>query len=116
MARSPFSEETIDRFLPLLDDTVFVKELGEELKNAFKVRSSLGSVKFRRPIQKPMKKASFQHDKGFDKKMFENQLSVMRGQIFNLREALRTKKSPYQLVLMPAQYMVEVSYFPTLTV
>ncbi|RCN46739.1 hypothetical protein ANCCAN_07181 [Ancylostoma caninum] len=32
----------------------------------------------------------------------------MRGQIFNLREALRTKKSPYQLILMPAQYMVEV--------
>ncbi|EPB76735.1 hypothetical protein ANCCEY_04171 [Ancylostoma ceylanicum] len=47
-------------------------------------------------------------DKGFDKKMFERQLSVMRGQIFNLREALRTKKSPYQLILMPAQYMVEV--------
>ncbi|KIH55855.1 hypothetical protein ANCDUO_13978 [Ancylostoma duodenale] len=47
-------------------------------------------------------------DKGFDKKLFERQLSVMRGQIFNLREALRTKKSPYQLILMPAQYMVEV--------
>lgn len=42
----------------------------------------------------------FQKDKGFDKKMFERQLSVMRGQIFNLREALRTKKSPYQLILV----------------
>ena len=32
----------------------------------------------------------------------------MRGQIFNLREALRTKKSPAQLVMMPPQYMIEV--------
>ena len=42
----------------------------------------------------------FQRDKGFDKKIFGRQLSVMRGQIFNLREALRTKKSPYQLILV----------------
>ncbi|GMT36797.1 hypothetical protein PFISCL1PPCAC_28094, partial [Pristionchus fissidentatus] len=84
IARQSFSQETIDRFLPLLDDANFVAELGEELREVFK------------------------SDKGFDKKMFERQLSVMRGQIFNLREALRTKKSPYQLVLMPAQYMVEV--------
>ncbi|GMT05897.1 hypothetical protein PENTCL1PPCAC_28071, partial [Pristionchus entomophagus] len=84
IARQAFSQETIDRFLPLLDDANFVAELGEELRDVFK------------------------SDKGFDKKMFERQLSVMRGQIFNLREALRTKKSPYQLVLMPAQYMVEV--------
>ncbi|GMR61745.1 hypothetical protein PMAYCL1PPCAC_31940, partial [Pristionchus mayeri] len=84
IARQTFSQETIDRYLPLLDDANFVAELGEELRDVFK------------------------SDKGFDKKMFERQLSVMRGQIFNLREALRTKKSPYQLVLMPAQYMVEV--------
>ncbi|WKY16940.1 hypothetical protein Q1695_001502 [Nippostrongylus brasiliensis] len=84
MAQKPFSEETVNAILPLLDDTNFVRELGEELKQVFK------------------------KDKGFDKKMFERQLSVMRGQIFNLREALRTKKSPYQLILMPAQYMVEV--------
>ncbi|KAK6060564.1 hypothetical protein COOONC_01773 [Cooperia oncophora] len=77
MAQKPFSDETISAILPLLDDTNFVRELGEELKQVFK------------------------KDKGFDKKMFERQLSVMRGQIFNLREALRTKK-------MPAQYMVEV--------
>ncbi|EYC37241.1 hypothetical protein Y032_0812g2470 [Ancylostoma ceylanicum] len=84
MAQKPFSDETIDAILPKLDDTNFVRELGEELKQVFR------------------------KDKGFDKKMFERQLSVMRGQIFNLREALRTKKSPYQLILMPAQYMVEV--------
>lgn len=32
----------------------------------------------------------------------------MRGQIFNLREALRTRKSPADLVMMPPQYMIEV--------
>ncbi|KAJ1359792.1 hypothetical protein KIN20_018595 [Parelaphostrongylus tenuis] len=84
MAQKPFSEETVNAILPLLDDTNFVRQLGEELKQVFK------------------------NDKGFDKKIFERQLSVMRGQIFNLKEALRTRKSPYQLILMPAQYMVEV--------
>jgi hypothetical protein len=35
-------------------------------------------------------------------------MDVMRGQIFNLREALRTHKSPVGLVQMPPQMMVEV--------
>ncbi|VBB32996.1 unnamed protein product [Acanthocheilonema viteae] len=47
-------------------------------------------------------------DPGFDKKMFELQLSVLRGQIFNLREALRLRKSPQQLVQMQPQLIVEV--------
>ncbi|PAV91199.1 hypothetical protein WR25_09185 [Diploscapter pachys] len=83
-AHQPFTDETIEKILPLLDNAEFVRSLGEDLRQIFK------------------------KDKGFDKKLFEKQLSVMRGQIFNLREALRTKKSPYQLVMMPAQYMVEV--------
>ncbi|CAJ0584676.1 unnamed protein product, partial [Mesorhabditis spiculigera] len=83
-ARLPFSDEIIDLILPKLDEIDFVRALGEELRQQFK------------------------KDKGFDKKMFERQLSVMRGQIFNLREALRTGKTPYQLVMMTAQYMVEV--------
>ncbi|CAD6185090.1 unnamed protein product [Caenorhabditis auriculariae] len=83
-ARQPFSDETIDLLLPKLDDTKFVRELCEDLRLVFK------------------------NDKGFDKKIFERQMSVMRGQIFNLREALMKKKSPYQLIQMPAQYMVEV--------
>lgn len=33
----------------------------------------------------------------------------MRGQIFNLREALRTHKSPVGLVQMPPQLMIEVN-------
>ncbi|CAJ0953993.1 unnamed protein product, partial [Mesorhabditis belari] len=83
-ARQTFSQEIVDLILPQLDDIDFVRSLGEELKLLFK------------------------KDKGFDKRNFEKQLSVMRGQIFNLREALRTAKSPFQLVMMPAQYMVEV--------
>jgi phosphatidylinositol 4-kinase type 2 len=83
-ARLPFSDETIEKILPLLDDTDFVRELGNDLKRIF------------------------ESDPGFDKKLFAKQLSVMRGQIFNLREALRTRKCPNQLVLMPSQYMIEV--------
>uniref|UniRef100_A0AC34GRS1 Phosphatidylinositol 4-kinase type 2 n=1 Tax=Panagrolaimus sp. ES5 TaxID=591445 RepID=A0AC34GRS1_9BILA len=83
-ARLPFSDETIEKILPLLDDTDFVRELGNDLKRIFET------------------------DAGFDKKLFAKQLSVMRGQIFNLREALRTRKSPAQLVMMPSQYMIEV--------
>ncbi|CAB3410339.1 unnamed protein product [Caenorhabditis bovis] len=83
-ARIPFSDETIELLLPKLDDTKFVRKLCEDLRQLFK------------------------NDKGFDKKIFEKQMSVMRGQIFNLREALMKKKSPYQLIQMPPQLMVEV--------
>jgi len=44
----------------------------------------------------------FQQDKGFDRHMFERQMSVMRGQILNLTQALKDCKSPVQLVQMPA--------------
>ncbi|XP_044537690.1 phosphatidylinositol 4-kinase type 2-beta [Gracilinanus agilis] len=44
---------------------------------------------------------SHQTDKGFDKATFENQMSVMRGQILNLTQALKDGKSPLQLVQMP---------------
>lgn len=43
-----------------------------------------------------------QQDKGFDKGLFEKQMSVMRGQILNLTQALKDGKSPVQLVQMPA--------------
>jgi hypothetical protein len=45
---------------------------------------------------------TFQQDKGFDRHMFERQMSVMRGQILNLTQALKDCKSPVQLVQMPA--------------
>ncbi|KAG1657353.1 Ectonucleoside triphosphate diphosphohydrolase 7 [Nymphon striatum] len=41
-------------------------------------------------------------DKGFDRQIFERQMSVMRGQILNLTQALKDGKSPVQLVQMPA--------------
>jgi hypothetical protein len=34
--------------------------------------------------------------------MFDRQMSVMRGQILNLTQALKDGKSPVQLVQMPA--------------
>lgn len=44
----------------------------------------------------------FKQDKGFDQRLFERQMSVMRGQILNLSQALKDGKSPVQLVQMPA--------------
>ncbi len=44
---------------------------------------------------------NFQTDKGFDRHLFEKQMSVMRGQILNLTQALKDGKSPLQLVQMP---------------
>jgi hypothetical protein len=38
-----------------------------------------------------------QKDGGFNKRTFERQMCVLRGQIFNLREALRSRKTPEQL-------------------
>uniref|UniRef100_A0A6M2DM22 Phosphatidylinositol 4-kinase type 2 n=1 Tax=Xenopsylla cheopis TaxID=163159 RepID=A0A6M2DM22_XENCH len=77
-AKVPFSQDTRDRVLPLLSDMNFVQELCDELYVLFK------------------------QDKGFDKSLFEKQMSVMRGQILNLTQALRDGKSPVQLVQMPA--------------
>ena len=44
---------------------------------------------------------AFQTDKGFDRHLFEKQMSVMRGQILNLTQALKDGRSPLQLVQMP---------------
>lgn len=76
-ARTPFSEETKLHVLPKLSDVTFVQTLCEDLYDLFK------------------------KDKGFDKSAFHKQMSVMRGQILNLTQALRDGKSPLQLVQMP---------------
>ncbi|XP_054544270.1 phosphatidylinositol 4-kinase type 2-beta [Talpa occidentalis] len=76
-AKVPFSEETRNLILPLISDMNFVQDLCEDLYELFKT------------------------DKGFDKATFESQMSVMRGQILNLTQALRDGKSPLQLVQMP---------------
>ncbi|KAL7077920.1 hypothetical protein ACQ4LE_003439 [Meloidogyne hapla] len=84
IAQRPFSDEIVNKVLPLVDNTDFVRELGNDLRKIFET------------------------DKGFDKKTFAKQLSVIRGQMFNLREALRSRKSPAQLVQMTPQYMIEI--------
>uniref|UniRef100_A0A0P4WJ62 Phosphatidylinositol 4-kinase type 2 n=1 Tax=Scylla olivacea TaxID=85551 RepID=A0A0P4WJ62_SCYOL len=77
-AKIPFSTETRELVLPPLSDMNFVQELCDDMYNLF------------------------QTDKGFDRHIFERQMSVMRGQVLNLTQALRDGKSPVQLVQMPA--------------
>ncbi|XP_076435140.1 phosphatidylinositol 4-kinase type 2-beta-like isoform X2 [Babylonia areolata] len=76
-AKVPFSVEIREQVLPLLSDMNFVQDLCDDLHDLFK------------------------HDKGFDYRTFEKQMSVMRGQILNLTQALKDGKSPVQLVQMP---------------
>jgi len=76
-AKKPFSPETRDQILDKLSDMNFVQDLCDDMYNLFKT------------------------DKGFDRHMFEKQMSVMRGQILNLSQALKDGKSPLQLVQMP---------------
>ncbi|EGW12600.1 Phosphatidylinositol 4-kinase type 2-beta [Cricetulus griseus] len=76
-SKVPFSEEIRNLILPYISDMNFVQDLCEDLYELFKT------------------------DKGFDKAAFESQMSVMRGQILNLTQALRDGKSPVQLVQMP---------------
>ncbi|XP_044623589.1 phosphatidylinositol 4-kinase type 2-beta isoform X3 [Equus asinus] len=76
-AKVPFSEEIRNLILPCISDMNFVQDLCEDLHELFKM------------------------DRRFDKATFESQMSVMRGQILNLTQALRDGKSPVQLVQMP---------------
>ncbi|VVC43144.1 Phosphatidylinositol 3-/4-kinase, catalytic domain [Cinara cedri] len=77
-AKIPFSKDIKELVLPYLSDMNFVQDLCDDLYTLFKM------------------------DKGFDRHMFEKQMSVMRGQILNLTQALKDGKSPVQLVQMPA--------------
>lgn len=76
-SKIPFSQETRQRLYPLLTDMNFVQNLCDELRRVFS------------------------KDKGFDRNMFERQMSVLRGQILNLTQALKEGKTPFQLVQMP---------------
>ncbi len=73
----PFSKRIRDLVLPKVSDMDFVQELVNDLHTMFKT------------------------DKGFDRHLFEKQMSVVRGQMLNLSQALREGKSPLQLVQMP---------------
>lgn len=77
-AKVPFSDAIKHHVLPSLSDLNFVEELCTDLYELFR------------------------QDKGFDKRLFERQMAVMRGQILNLTQALKDNKSPVQLVQMPA--------------
>jgi len=76
-AKTPFSKEIRELVLSPISDMNFVQELCDELFELFST------------------------DKGFDRQVFEKQMSVLRGQILNLSQALRDAKSPVQLVQMP---------------
>jgi len=76
-AKIPFSQETQKHFYAQLADMNFVHELCDDLYQIFS------------------------KDKGFDRNMFERQMSVLRGQVLNLTQALKEGKTPFQLVQMP---------------
>jgi len=76
-AKTPFSEEIKELVLAPISDMNFVQELCDELFELFST------------------------DRGFDRQVFEKQMSVLRGQILNLTQALKDGKSPVQLVQMP---------------
>lgn len=77
-AKEPFSNSIKELVLPKLADMNFVQELCDELYLLFEL------------------------DKGFDRHLYEKQMSVMRGQILNLSQAMKDCKSPLQLVQMPS--------------
>eukprot|EP00041_Stephanoeca_diplocostata_P018670 m.392732 g.392732 ORF g.392732 m.392732 type:complete len:339 (-) comp21084_c0_seq6:248-1264(-) len=76
-AKLPFSEETANALLPVLGDDDRVEELINILYEVFQL------------------------DGGFDRALFNKQMGVLRGQVVNVREALRKRCSPLQLVKMP---------------
>ena len=76
-SKIPFSEETRRTYYGLLTDMNFVQEICDDLYHVFS------------------------KDAGFDKRLFERQMSVLRGQILNLTQVLKEGKTPFQLVQMP---------------
>ncbi|RUS81541.1 hypothetical protein EGW08_010711 [Elysia chlorotica] len=76
-AKVPFSKDIQDLLLHNLEDSNFVQDLCDDILELFS------------------------HDKGFDRPTFEKQIAVMRGQIYNLIEALKKQMSPVDLVKMP---------------
>jgi len=83
-AKTPFSQETANLLLPILSDDDRVEALVSRIYDVFAL------------------------DKNFSKGTFDRQMAVMRGQMVNLREALRKRKSPWQLVQMPnAMVMIQ---------
>lgn len=99
-AKVPFSQEIVDQVLPLLSDQNFVEEMSMELYELFRVSCDAPDSMVCGILIHSI--CPVQQDKGFDRSLFERQMSVMRGQILNLTQALKDNKSPVQLVQMPA--------------
>lgn len=76
-AQRPFSDRTALEFLPLLSDPSSWDDLIERLRSTFRI------------------------DENYSEHLFRRQMSVLRGQLFNLREALRKRESPQQLLQRP---------------
>lgn len=76
-AKLPFSDEIHELVLTKIGNMEFVQLIVDDILELFKA------------------------DKGFDRSLFEKQMNVMRGQILNLTEALRQRKTPLELVEMP---------------
>uniref|UniRef100_A0A5S6QDP0 Phosphatidylinositol 4-kinase type 2 n=1 Tax=Trichuris muris TaxID=70415 RepID=A0A5S6QDP0_TRIMR len=73
-AHVPFSSETIELVLPKISDVSFVNAMCEELRKLYEI------------------------DMAYNDTTFESQMAVLRGQCWNLVNALREEKTPAMLV------------------
>lgn len=86
-AKVAFSQETRDLVLSRLSDMNFVQDLCEDLYEMFKVQDASSPHKWHQQVCLTNRLSirffvlPHQTDKGFDKTMFEKQMSVMRGQV-----------------------------------
>jgi len=81
MARKPYSETLREDLLSKLSDQKFISNLENKIQAVFKV------------------------DRSYSQTIFDRQMSVMRGQILNVTQALRDERSPVELVNMPPVYV-----------
>ncbi len=99
MAKEKFSQETIDKVLPLIDSDDFVEELCEWRRRRLLL---LHRSHTRTPTHSgDQLYVLFSQDKSFKKKQYEDQMGVMRGQILNLKKALREGLTMQELVVLP---------------
>jgi len=72
-AHNPFSQETIEKYLPLLSNPQVCNDLIRQLETIFAI------------------------DLNYSERHFKRQMSVLRGQIFNLTRAMKNKETPFIL-------------------
>ncbi|EPZ37087.1 Phosphatidylinositol 3-/4-kinase, catalytic domain-containing protein [Rozella allomycis CSF55] len=84
-AKVPFSQQTIDLYLPILKDNKTITTMIKELKEVAKA------------------------DAHFDSNIFQRQMALMRGQIHNLIRTFEDRGSPVDLVQKPLLMIHESS-------